>query len=102
MSEFVIDGTIGGITYEDSGSAAIATVETVGPVFVTVQSYDDESEVPDHDVVESLRGKRVRVAIEVVGDNEDYDLETSEMDTGWRSFSDGAGGEFYIRAGGPA
>ena len=71
MNTIVIEGTVANkMSREDSGAALIADLDDVTTVpddesfFVRLQSWNDGT--LRHYTVESLRGKRVRITIEIL------------------------------------
>lgn len=70
----VIDRTVDStIDVEDSGQALIAQIDGDDPnFFVKLQSWDESAVDTDgtvgHRIMNSLRGKRVRVTVEVIDD----------------------------------
>jgi hypothetical protein len=69
-SKIVVVGRVGSMSREDSGCALIAdidaetTIPDDGSFFVRLQSWS-EATPPQHTTLESLRGKKIRIIIEV-------------------------------------
>lgn len=67
---YVVEAVVDDISYEDGGCAAVAEINDWAEGdgddgwFVRVQSWSEDG--TNHALVESLRGRRVRVTIEVL------------------------------------
>jgi hypothetical protein len=69
-SKIVLVGKVGSMSKEDGGCALIADMDDLiaipddGSFFVRLQSWS-EAKPPRHTTLESLRGKKIRIIIEV-------------------------------------